>query len=320
LLGPTGAGKTLVIRTILGFHKPDEGKIVLNGRDITDEPPEKRGLGYVPQNQSLFPHMTVRQNIGFGLRIRDISEVERNCLIDDMLDLLNLNEFEDRFPSTLSGGERQKVALGRALVLKPQVILLDEPLSNIDAESRRRLRRELKRLHRELNLTIVHVTHDQMEAFELASTIAIMRNGMVAQVGSAKEVFENPLDEYTARFLGYENIFIAENIGKENGFTKLKVEGILLKTDLEIKNSEVKIAIRNDRVNILQMQPSGETSNVYKGTLQDYVDLGPFVTMTVDIGVFIKADLSKSEFMDLGFVDDEDVWINFDPNSIMILK
>ena len=169
LLGPTGSGKTLLLRTVLGFHKPDEGKIILKGRNIIDKPPEERGLRYVPQNQSLFPNMTVHQNIGFGLRVRGVDKVERNRMVYSIMDLLELREFENRFPSTLSGGERQKIALGRALVIEPQIILLDEPLSNIDAESRNRLRRELKKLHRDLKITVIHVTHDQMEAFNLAT-------------------------------------------------------------------------------------------------------------------------------------------------------
>ena len=319
ILGPTGSGKTLLLRTILGFHRADEGAITLNGRDITNEPPEDRGLGYVPQNQALFPHMTVRQNIGFGLKVRGGGEGEIHRAVNEILGLLGLEELADRRPSTLSGGERQKVALGRALALRPPVILLDEPLSNIDAESRRRLRGELKRLHRELELTFIHVTHDQAEAYNLASKIAVMRGGRLAQIGGAREIFSNPRDEETARFLGYENILLAGTAGREDGLTRLVVDGTAFLSDTEVEEGEAVIALRNDALSLSREQPR-EAHNVLKGVITDYSDLGPVVTVSVDVGVVLNVDVSKNQFMELGLADDDVVWLHFSPGSVKVLE
>lgn len=206
LLGPTGAGKTLLLELILGFHKLDSGRIFLDGLDITDASPEERGFGYVPQDQSLFPHMTVRQNIGFGLKMRGVSEDEASTKIDNILKLLGIEGLESRYPSTLSGGERQKTAVGRALASKPLMLFLDEPLSNIDVEARREIRGELEKINRELSLTVLHVTHDYVEAESLADKVGIMRNGRMIQVGDVEQVFANPREGFVSKFLGREDV------------------------------------------------------------------------------------------------------------------
>lgn len=201
LLGPTGAGKTLLLETIMGFHRPDSGRIILDEVDITDTLPEQRNIGYVSQKCVLFPHMNVRQNVEFGLKMRDTKKTERLKTVNQVLELTGLKPLEQRSPSTLSGGEKQKVALARVLATNPKTILFDEPLTGIDAEAARELKRELKKISR-TGKTIIHVTHNQVESFSLGNKLAIMQSGEIVQTGTPKEVFTTPKTQFVAKFLG----------------------------------------------------------------------------------------------------------------------
>ena len=214
LLGPTGTGKTVLLETISGIHFADQGKIFLNGQDATHRPPETRRLGVVYQDYALFPHLTVWGNIAFGLRLNGESKGRIRHAVAQMAQFLDINHLLDRRPVHLSGGEQQRAALARALVLRPHMLLLDEPLSALDRFSKDRLRRELKRIHSELGVTVFHITHDLSEAFFLADRLVIMLDGTIIQEGSPEEILKRPLNRSVAELVGIEN-FIPAKLDEE---------------------------------------------------------------------------------------------------------
>jgi molybdate/tungstate transport system ATP-binding protein len=319
ILGPTGAGKTLLLEIIMGFHKPDEGRILLNDRDITPTLPEKREIGYVPQNCILFPHMNVRQNVEFGLRARGIQKVERARATDKMLNFMRLGNLADRMPMTLSGGEKQKVALARVLVIEPQLVLLDEPFTAIDAEASRWLKDELKRIHQGSDVAIVHVTHSQIEAFSLAEQVAIMKGGQIVQSGNAREVFANPCDEFVAGFLGFDNIFKAKLVTYGESTSRVGVEGLVFNVAGRIREDQSTIGIRSEDITVSKVPRPSPDSNSISGTVTDYADLGPVITVTIDIGFPVKAGVPKRSFLEMRLDRGDQVWLIFDAASVKVL-
>ena len=213
LLGPSGCGKTTVLRAIGGFNKIDSGKIILDGNEIQDMPPEERPTGMVFQSYNLWPHMTVYENMAFGLQIRKHSKSQMKEEINEMLRLVRMEGMEKKYPGQLSGGQQQRIAIARALVLKPSLLLLDEPFSALDAKIRGQMREELKRIQREAGLTVIFVTHDQEEAMAISDRIAVMRRGFMDQVGSPEDIYDNPRTRFVAEFIGEMN-FLSEG-GKE---------------------------------------------------------------------------------------------------------
>ncbi|GAB3524405.1 ABC transporter ATP-binding protein [Phytohabitans suffuscus] len=211
LLGPSGSGKTTTLNMIVGFTEPTSGAIRLNGQDISRLPPHRRDFGMVFQNYALFPHLTVAQNVAFPLRERKVSKVETDRRVGEALALVDLAGMEKRRPHELSGGQQQRVALARAVVFSPSVLLLDEPLSALDRKLRQSLQREVKRLHRELKLTFVFVTHDQDEAMTLSDRIAIFDHGRIDAIGTPAELYHRPATQFAARFLGESNVFAGEH-------------------------------------------------------------------------------------------------------------
>jgi putative spermidine/putrescine transport system ATP-binding protein len=206
LLGPSGCGKSTALGCLAGLLPLTGGRITLDGKRIDDLPPEKRGFGMVFQNYALFPHMSVRRNIGFGLAMRRTPKAELTRRVDEAVRLVQLDEHQHKFPAQLSGGQQQRVAIARAIVLEPPLVLMDEPLSNLDAALRLEMRTEIRRLHQSLGLTTVYVTHDQEEALALADRLVVLRLGEVQQVGSPEEVYAHPVNRYVAGFMGYRNM------------------------------------------------------------------------------------------------------------------
>ena len=206
LLGSSGCGKTTLLRAIAGFNTPTSGAIKVNGADVTRLPPDKRGMALVFQAYALWPHMTVAQNIGYGLRIRGVAKETIKQKVQDVARLLGLDALLERKPAALSGGQRQRVALGRALAIQPDILLLDEPLSTLDARMRLSVRHEISALQRRLGITAVHVTHDREEAMVMADRIVILNNGEIAQAGAPEEVYNHPASDFVAAFMGAENL------------------------------------------------------------------------------------------------------------------
>jgi len=215
LLGPSGCGKTTTLRMIAGFVEPDEGRILLHGNDVTSVPPNKRPVNLVFQQYALFPHMTVYDNVAFGLSVKRIPRREHGGRVDEILRVVALEGYERRRPRQLSGGQQQRVALARALVNRPAALLLDEPLGALDVKLRRHMQLELKRIQNELGTTFVYVTHDQEEALAMSDRIAVMNGGLVEQVGTPREIYETPASEFVADFVGTVNVLDLEG-GRES--------------------------------------------------------------------------------------------------------
>jgi len=320
LLGPNGAGKTLLLETIVGFHKPDKGRILLDSQDVTFVPPEKRRMGYVPQNCMLFPHMRVRQNVEFGLKMRGVAEDERRKTVDGVLTLMGLTSLAEKLPMTLSGGEKQKVALARVLAFEPKIILLDEPLASIDEESSRTTKVELKRIHRDLKVTVVHVTHNQMEAFSLAERVAIMNCGKIVQVDQAKSLLSSPGDEFVARFLGYENIFKGRFLKQDGRLSFVEVDGCVIKAVGQLEDDDCMVAIRPENISLSAKPVFSSYTNVLSGAVADSMDMGPIVSVSVDSRPKVKATVNKGSFLELNPERGTQVWLSFKPESVKILS
>jgi iron(III) transport system ATP-binding protein len=210
LLGPSGCGKTTLLRLIGGFHKPDQGGIFFGEKEISAVPPYQRNIGMVFQNYALWPHMTLFDNVAYGLKLKKVPKKERGGRVDKVFSMVNLTGLENRYPGQLSGGQQQRVALARALVLNPDVLLLDEPLSNLDAKIRQTVRAEIRKLQKELAITSVYVTHDQEEALTISDRIAVLNHGMVQQLGTPRDLYEKPKNPFVADFIGINNLIAGE--------------------------------------------------------------------------------------------------------------
>ena len=205
LLGPSGCGKSTTLRLIAGFSEPASGTVTFDGEDFTRVPPNKRGFGFVFQSYALFPHMTIFDNVAFGLRMRGVSKSEIASRVPEILSVVDLAGYEARYPRELSGGQRQRVALARALVIRPRLLLMDEPLSNLDAKLRVRMRVEIRRIQQELGITTLYVTHDQEECFAISDEVAIMNDGAIEQMGDPESIYRRPRTEFVMNFVGFEN-------------------------------------------------------------------------------------------------------------------
>jgi spermidine/putrescine transport system ATP-binding protein len=284
LLGPSGCGKTTTLRCIAGFERPDEGQILLDGVDMAQTPPHKRNVNTVFQNYALFPHLSVADNVGFGLRYQDVSKTEAKKKIAEALALVRLEGYERRRPSQLSGGQQQRVALARALILSPAVLLLDEPLGSLDAKLRKALQIELKALQEEIGITFIYVTHDQEEALTMSDRLAVMSSGRIEQVGTPSEVYEEPATAYVADFLGVSNLMDGRGEGADAaGRCTVRVgefELVAARGDTDVRG-DVKVTIRPERIDLETHGTTGENRIpgmvdrvVYVGsTLQVFIHL-----------------------------------------------
>jgi sulfate/thiosulfate transport system ATP-binding protein len=243
LLGPSGSGKSTLLRLIAGLESPDRGRILLTGEDATDRSVQERNIGFVFQHYALFKHMTVRQNVAFGLTIRKAPKAKTEQRVETLLELVQLAGLGDRYPSQLSGGQRQRVALARALAVEPKVLLLDEPFGALDAKVRKDLRVWLRRLHDEVHVTTVFVTHDQEEAMEVSDKIVVMNKGRVEQVGTPAEIYDHPASAFVMSFIGPVNVLpSSSNIFQNNGFDSANPEMFLRPQDI-----------------VVELQPNGST-------------------------------------------------------------
>jgi putative spermidine/putrescine transport system ATP-binding protein len=282
-LGPSGCGKTTTLRMVAGFETPTSGRVVINNEDITNKPPNQRGVGMVFQSYALFPNMTVAGNIGFGLKIARKSSEEMHKRVGEMLDLIHMSDFGDRYPYQLSGGQQQRVALARALALSPAMLLLDEPLSALDAKIRVALRAEIRGIQQKLGITTIYVTHDQEEALSLSDRVVVMHAGQIEQVGTPFEIYNFPQTSFVANFVGTLNAVEAEII--DPATRTLRVEGITLQaaTGLEGKRSGdmVMIAIRPERLSFASEQ---KKANLLDCTIENITFLGSIVRVQVLVG------------------------------------
>jgi spermidine/putrescine transport system ATP-binding protein len=257
LLGPSGCGKTTTLRLIGGFERPDEGQVLLDGGDVSGVPPERRPVNTVFQSYALFPHLSVADNVAFGLRFNGSERSSAKQRVSEALELVRLGQYAKRKPHQLSGGQQQRVALARALVLRPRVLLLDEPLGALDAKLRKALQLELTSLQREVGITFVYVTHDQEEALTMSDRLAVMKEGEVEQVGTPREIYEHPRTAYVADFLGVANLLPAEQIGGG----RVRVAGAELDVTGDVAASGAcHVVVRPERVRLVRAGDGGANS------------------------------------------------------------
>jgi putative spermidine/putrescine transport system ATP-binding protein len=281
LLGASGSGKTTTLMMIAGFTPPDQGDIVLDGRSIARLPPEQRGIGVVFQNYALFPHMSVLQNVAFPLRMRGIDAAKRDASAKRALERVGLSGFDDRKPGQLSGGQQQRVALARAIVFEPGLLLMDEPLGALDRALRETMKAEIRRLHRELGITVVYVTHDQEEALTLSDRIALMDAGRIVQVGSADDLYERPENSFVAGFIG-ESSLIRGTVGRDaSGAPALLATGggppMPARDAAAPPGSDAMILLRPEKLSIA---PQDHSSDGFAATVEDIVYVGDISRIT----------------------------------------
>ena len=281
LLGPSGCGKTTTLRIIAGLEYPDTGRVLLHGVDVTDLPTHKRNIGMVFQTLALFPNMDVFDNIAFGLRMRGISEGEIKKRVHEMLQIVRLEGLERRRINQLSGGQRQRVALARALIIEPEVLLLDEPLGALDLKIRQHMMVELKRIQREVGTTFIYVTHDQSEAMVMSDRIAIMKDGVIQQIGSPRDIYLKPGNRFVAQFIGEAiNFFEGKYLGHNVVSTELG-DFIVDDVDADV-GSNVVIAIRPERL-VISEEDIGNVDNVIDGEVVLSIFRGSFVEYRVEL-------------------------------------
>jgi putative spermidine/putrescine transport system ATP-binding protein len=286
MLGPSGSGKTTCLRMIAGFERPDEGRIELAGSDVTGLPPNERDVNTVFQDYALFPHMSVGQNVEYGLKVKKVATADRRGRVSEALELVRLAGFEKRRPGQLSGGQRQRVALARALVNRPRVLLLDEPLGALDLKLRQQLQVELKRIQKEVGITFIYVTHDQDEALTMSDRIAVMDQGRVLQVGAPNEVYDEPRSQFVAGFVGVSNVLELEVESVRDGIARLKLgpqDDVTAEAGADAQAGEVAIVtIRPERIALADRHERGDGFDCYaSGTVRDSLYAGPITRFVV---------------------------------------
>ncbi|WP_297065270.1 tungstate ABC transporter ATP-binding protein WtpC [Thermococcus sp.] len=313
ILGPSGAGKTVLLEIIAGIIEPDSGRVYLNGSDVTDLPPEKRGLAYVPQNYALFPNMSVYDNIAFGLKVRKVPKGEIERKVRRVSEVLGIEHLLHRKPRTLSGGEQQRVALARALVVEPPLILLDEPFANLDVQTRSKLLAEMKRWRRELGFTALHVTHSFEEAVSLGDRVGVMLDGSLVQVGPVREVFSRPANEKVARFLGFENIIEGRAKGR-----KLIAGGLEIELPVEV-SGRVRVGIRPEDIVISLKPVHSSVRNEFKAIVKSIEELGPLVRVHLSAGeISLSAFITRSSMLELGIEKGKEVYVGFKASALHV--
>jgi len=325
LLGPSGCGKTTTLRCIAGFEALSSGEIVLAGKRLDTIPPYRRELGLVFQSHALFPHLTIEDNVGFGLKLRRVGAQEIRMRVSSVLDLVGLTGLEKRLPGQISGGQQQRVALARSLVLEPPLLLLDEPLSSLDLKLRQQMREELRRLQRQLGQTTVFVTHDQTEALSLSDRIAVLSGGRIEQIGTPEEIYRRPASRFVASFIGQANLIDVEVDNATSELVELRTSsGALLRASAHSascwsKGMAALAVIRPEDIELMAGQAQ-ELSNIFSGRILDVEYLGEDTQVTIAPGGLpdllasfkttraVKAKLSQS-----------DVRLTIDPSDVVVI-
>jgi spermidine/putrescine transport system ATP-binding protein len=290
LLGPSGCGKTTTLRMLAGFEYPTAGSVLLNGRDVTNVPPNRRPLNLVFQRYELFPHMSVRQNVGYGLRVKKLPKDEIARRVDEMLEIVGVTGLAGRRADALSGGQQQRVALARALVNRPEVLLLDEPLSALDVKLRKHMQLELKSIQQELGTTFVYVTHDQEEAMILSDRIGIMSLGHLLQVGSPQEIYERPRDPFVADFVGVSNELELEVTSTEPAAGVVEAAGVRIRIPgSHAVGQKVRASLRPERIEVaadgVALDRLSDGTSALVGTVAEAIYLGPTLQHVIDTPV-----------------------------------
>lgn len=322
-LGPSGCGKTTCLRLISGFDTPTSGQVIINGKDVTSHPPYKRDVNQVFQSYALFPHLNIYENIAFGLRMKGVAAGEVKSRVDRVVEMTALRDFVDRRPSQMSGGQRQRVALARAIVCEPKVLLLDEPLSALDAKLRHQMRVELKQLQKRLGITFVFVTHDQEEALTMSDRIAVINKGCVEQIGSVAEIYYQPATRFVASFIGETNIVGAKVLSRDGDFSFCEAEGglrVRVSHNARITDSDVLLSLRPEKVRLFRDKPTGE--NVFPATISVEIFKGAVDELTVvtEGGLELGAILANDGDSDVSFHEGQKIFCRIQPGDITMIQ
>jgi molybdopterin-binding protein len=316
ILGPTGTGKTVILELIAGMYHPDQGEIWINGENVTHKYPEERNIGFVYQDYMLFPHLTVEENILFGLKIKKAPRKLMNTRRDEITDLLGIKALLKRYPVTLSGGEQQRVAIARALVTRPQVLLLDEPLSALDPRTRELFQQELKTIHEQIKTTTIHITHDFNEALVLADRVGVMNNGEMLQIGTPEEVFQKPASELVAEFVGVDNVYEGE-IVIEGEKKYVRLNSLMLPVVSELQG-KVRIAIRPENIIVAPEAISSSARNKVKGKILAIMPRGTFCKIVLDVGIPMVALVTSQAIGELNLQEGQQVWVFFETTAVHV--
>ena len=314
-LGPSGCGKTTTLRMIGGFEHPDSGEIYIKGEEMGNRPPHQRDTSTVFQNYALFPHMSVADNIAFGLRERKVPKAEIRKRVSDMLQLIELPQVANRKPRQLSGGQQQRVALARSLIIEPTVLLLDEPLGALDLKLRKQMQIELKRIQRQVGITFIYVTHDQEEALTMSDRIIVMSDGQIEQEGSAEDIFARPRTRFVAGFMGAENILDVDIVNRDAASTRIRLASRETTIPAPVPGSanSAVVVIRPEKVRLgVEDGWKGRVKEcVYKGTFMSYL-------VVLEDGTEVHADLAHDDVSHRHGVGDE-ITLGFRPDDVVLI-
>jgi putative spermidine/putrescine transport system ATP-binding protein len=317
-LGPSGCGKTTTLRMIAGFETPDEGTILLDGQDISKIQPNKRGIGMVFQAYALFPNMSIKDNVMFGLKMQHKTKAEMSETADKVLDLVRLKSTSKRFPHQLSGGQQQRIALARALAIEPRVLLLDEPLSALDAEVRVVLRGEIRRIQSSLGITTVYVTHDQEEALSISDLVVVMNNGLIEQVGTPQEIYRKPSTRFVATFIGTANEFR----GVIASDTTVKCDEMTVFTTHAASQNigeKVVVLVRPENIEVYDQQPTQNPANIFEGEVDTITFHGAITRLGINSGgKMITADVTMTGRQ--AFSHQQHVWLSFGSDYCQVMR
>lgn len=321
ILGPSGCGKTTTLNMVAGFHEPTSGEIRIRGTNQVGVPPEKRNIGLVFQNYALFPHMTVAENVAFGLKMKRKSKADVETAVRSALKSVHLEGYEGRYPKELSGGQQQRTALARAIAPQPSVLLLDEPLSNLDLKLREAMRVELKDIQQELGMTFVYVTHDQEEAMAMSDRVVVMSGGVIAQEGRPVDIYQNPVSAFVADFIGKSNLLPVKSVEEAAGQLKLILKGgttlIAEPTSMLPANKIELCCIRPENVQLAAIDEASE--NILRGRVDKMVNLGAHVDVWVDVSkdCTIKAQIPVRRLQ--GIEVNSEVKLRVEPKAVQPL-
>ena len=317
LLGPTGSGKTVLLESIAGLHAVTSGQVWINGKDVTDLNLEKRRIGFAYQDYALYPHLPVRDNISFGLMWRNKKRQEIEKAIDSVVELLGIADLLEKRPWSLSGGQSQKIALARAIAIRPDLLLLDEPLSAVDSETKEDYERELKELHNHLKLTTIHVTHNFEEATAMGDRIAVIMDGQILQIGTPEQIFRQPNSEQVARFLMTRNIFDGEVTDSSDGQKVFSVEGTKL-TVVTTRQGRVHASIRPEDILISREPLHSNALNSLQGTITRIVDRGSVIYIKVNVPPEFTCLILRRLLKEMGLREKERVFITFEASDVNV--
>ncbi len=332
-LGPSGCGKTTILRMIAGFEYPSSGRIFIENQDITEIPPYKRQVNTIFQNYSLFPHMTIYDNVAFGLRIKKIPEKEIQYQVHEMLKLVQMYDHRDKYPSQISGGQKQRIAIGRALINKPKVLLLDEPVAALDLKLRQRMIIELMNIHDLVGITFIYVTHDQGEAMSVSDRMAIMNKGQIVQTGLPDDIYERPNSIFSAYFIGDTNLITGKVVGIEDEFVEIETdffidnEKVLLDSSCHSKveiGEKITLSIRPEKIAISRTMPTVKSDfNIIKGKIEDILYLGTHTQYIVRVGNYkfrVFSQHKRVYFDDVALDWEEDVYLFWHDIDSYVIK